>query len=71
MRIKIDMNDEKIKPCYMDIPENHDYVEYANKRRDESGAIGWDAVSEFEVAIRERIAEDMSVGVVPHEEGRS
>ena len=71
MRIKIGMNDETIKPCYMEIPENHDYIEYANKRRDESGAIGWDAVSEFEAAFRECIVEDMSVDVVAHDEGRS
>ena len=49
----------------IDIPEDHDFIEWACKKRDESGAVGWGAVAEFEGAIRTCIADEMTVDIIP------
>jgi len=51
----------------VDLPEDHDFVTWANKRRDDSGAVGWDAVEEFETGLREGFVEQLTIDIIPAE----
>jgi hypothetical protein len=49
----------------VEIPEDHEFIKWANKQRDESGRKGWDAVAVFERAVRNCIGEDLKVSIIP------
>jgi hypothetical protein len=52
----------------VDIPEEHEFIKWACEKRDEGGAIGWDAVAAFEGAIRDCITDEMTVDIIPNKE---
>jgi hypothetical protein len=66
MRVRVTFTEIEGWPeVEFDIPEGCESIADAERKRDESGAEGWDAVAVFERAIADYLADGIKVEVIP------
>ncbi len=66
MHVKITIPVEGINAEWLlEIPEGHEFIQWANKAQEDCAAIGWDAVAVFESALRDCIMDELTLNVVP------
>lgn len=67
MKIKITFTEIAGEPsAVIEIPKTCSSIEFANKRQENSGKEGWDAVTEFEKGIAECLADGITVDIVSY-----
>ena len=49
----------------VELPDDHELVRYAARQRDLNGRYGFDAVTDFQLALTAAIREDLRVEVIP------